>query len=204
MLGNKNITLWGTDTITDLLMGMKFMISPHSFFQVNPVQTEVLYRKALELAQIHAETTVLDIYCGIGTISLYAAKQAKRVIGVEIVEKAICDAKENAKINGIQNAEFFCGAAEDVVPKLIEQHLRPDVVMIDPPRKGSDGKTLAAILKAKPDRIVYVSCNPATLARDARVLADGGYRLECVTPVDMFPNTAHVESVARLSRILPE
>lgn len=200
VLGNENITLWGSETIQDTLMGLTFTISPHSFFQVNPVQTEVLYRKALELAGIDKNTTVLDIYCGIGTISLCAAKQAKHVIGVEIVEKAISDAKENAKNNGIENAEFYCGAAEDVVPKLMEEKIKPDVVIIDPPRKGSDEKTLAAILAAKPKRIVYVSCNPATLARDARVLADGGYRLESVTPVDMFPNTEHVECVVRLCR----
>ncbi|MBQ4088165.1 MAG: 23S rRNA (uracil(1939)-C(5))-methyltransferase RlmD [Clostridia bacterium] len=199
VLGDKNVTVWGSDTIKDTLMGLSFTISPHSFFQVNPMQTEVLYRKALELAGINQDTTVLDIYCGIGTISLCAAKQAKHVIGVEIVEKAISDAKENAKKNGMENAEFFCGAAEDVVPKLIEEKIKPDVVIIDPPRKGSDEKTLAAILTAKPERIVYVSCNPATLARDARVLADGGYRLECATPVDMFPNTEHVECVAKFT-----
>ncbi len=200
VLGDKNITLWGADTISDTLMGLRFSISPHSFFQVNPLQTEVLYQKALDLAEIDENTKVLDIYCGIGTISLCAAKQAKQVVGVEIVDKAIEDAKENADRNGIQNAEFYCGAAEDVVPRLIEKKFRPDVVIIDPPRKGSDEKTLSAILEAKPKRIVYVSCNPATLARDARFLADGGYELKTATPVDMFPNTEHVECCLLLCR----
>lgn len=200
VLGEKNITLWGSDTICDTLMGLSFSISPHSFFQVNPTQTEVLYKTALSLAQIDKNTTVLDVYCGIGTISLCAAKQAKQVIGVEIVEKAISDANENAKENGIENAQFYCGAAEDIVPKLIAKDCRPDVVILDPPRKGSDEKTLSAILAAKPKRIVYVSCNPATLARDARFLADGGYTLKSVTPVDMFPNTEHVEVVTLLTR----
>ena len=200
VLGEKNITLWGEETICDTLMGLSFSISPHSFFQVNPIQTEVLYSTALSLAGINEQTTVLDVYCGIGTISLCAAKTARQVIGVEIVEKAISDAKENAKKNHIENAAFYCGAAEDVVPKLLKTDCHPDVVILDPPRKGSDEKTLSAILSAKPDRIVYVSCNPASLARDARFLADGGYRLTKVIPVDMFPNTEHVESVALLCR----
>ncbi len=200
VLGEQNRTLWGKDTISDTLMGLTFSISPHSFFQVNPLQTEVLYQKALEFAELGCHTTVLDVYCGIGTISLCAAKTAKHVIGVEIVEKAILDAKENAKENRIENAQFICGAAEDVVPKLILKDCCPDVVILDPPRKGSDEKTLSAILAAKPKRIVYVSCNPATLARDARYLADGGYCLKKVVPVDMFPNTEHVETVALLQQ----
>ncbi len=201
VLGEKNITLWGEDTIKDTLLGLTFTISPHSFFQVNPVQTEVLYKTALDFAEIDDTKTVLDIYCGIGTISLCAAKQAKEVVGVEIVEKAISDAKENAKRNNIKNAEFYCGAAEAVVPNLIEQKgFSPDVVIIDPPRKGSDEKTLGAILKANPKKIVYVSCNPATLARDARFLADGGYRLQKIVPVDMFPHTEHVETVTLMSK----
>lgn len=200
VLGEKNKTLWGKDTIKDTLLGLTFTISPHSFFQVNPVQTEVLYGEALKLAEIDDTQKVLDIYCGIGTISLCAAKTAKEVVGVEIVEKAISDATENAKENNIENASFYCGAAETIVPKLIEDGFSPDVVIIDPPRKGSDEKTLGAILKAKPKKIVYVSCNPATLARDARFLADGGYELQKVIPVDMFPHTEHVETVALLSK----
>ena len=154
--------------------------------------------KALELAAIDKTKTVLDIYCGIGTISLCAAASAKKVIGVEIVDAAILDAEQNADRNNIKNAEFFCGAAEDVVPTLLGQDIKPNVVILDPPRKGSDEKTLSAIVAASPERIVYVSCNPATLARDVKFLEENGYKLKCATPVDMFPNTEHVESVALL------
>ncbi len=200
VLGNKNITLWGTDTISDSILGLDFSISPHSFFQVNPTQTEKLYKKAIELANIDNAKTVLDIYCGIGTISLCAAKKAKKVIGVEIVDAAIEDAKKNAVNNGLLNTEFFCGAAENIVPGLIEKGEKPDVVIIDPPRKGSDEKTLSAIALAQPERIVYVSCNPATLARDVKFLEENGYKFKCATPVDMFPNSEHVECVVRLCR----
>ncbi len=197
VLGAKNITLWGQDTIKDSILGLSFTISPRSFFQVNPVQTENLYQKALDLAELDNEKTVLDIYCGIGTISLCAAKAAKKVIGVEIVDAAIEDAKNNAKANQLSNTDFYCGAAETIVPKLIDAGERPDVVIIDPPRKGSDEKTLSAILAAAPQGIVYVSCNPATLARDARFLIDGGYTIISATPVDMFPNTEHIECAAK-------
>ncbi len=200
VLGNKNITLWGADTICDSILGLSFSISPHSFFQVNPTQTEVLYKKAIELADLDGNQTVLDIYCGIGTISLFAAKTAKNVIGVEIVDAAITDAKQNARHNKLENTEFFCGAAEEVVPRLIKGGKTPDVVIIDPPRKGSDEKTLSAIVKANPERIVYVSCNPATLARDVKFLTESGYGFVSATPVDMFPNTSHVETVALLSQ----
>lgn len=200
VLGDKNITLWGSDTISDSIAGLDFSISPHSFFQVNPVQTEVLYKKAIELAELDKEKTVLDIYCGIGTISLCAARHAKKVIGVEIVDAAIKDAKENAIKHNMKNAEFFCGAAEDVVPELMENGIKPDVVILDPPRKGSDEKTLSAIVKASPERIVYVSCNPATLARDVKFLEENGYNLKTATPVDMFPNTEHVECCVLLCR----
>lgn len=200
VLGDKNITLYGTDTISDSILGLEFSISAHSFFQVNPVQTAVLYSKALELAELDKEKTVLDIYCGIGTISLCAAKNSKKVIGVEIVDAAIKDARDNAKRNNLKNTEFYCGAAEDIVPELIEKGERPDVVIIDPPRKGSDEKTLSAILTANPERIVYVSCNPATLARDAKFLCDNGYKMTNAVPVDMFPNTEHVECVTKFER----
>lgn len=200
VLGDKNVTLWGRDTIEDTLMGLSFTISPHSFFQVNPAQTQVLYQTALDLAELDGTKTVLDVYCGIGTISLCAAKRAKQVIGVEIVEDAVRNAGENAKKNGMKNAEFYCGAAEKIVPDLINRGICPDVVLLDPPRKGSDAKTLSAVLTARPERIVYVSCNPATLARDARILADGGYKLIRVAPVDMFPHTAHTETVCLMSR----
>jgi len=200
VLGNKNITLWGNDTISDSILGLNFTISPHSFFQVNPIQTEKLYQKALDLAELDDTKTVLDIYCGIGTISLCAAKSAKKVVGVEIVDAAIEDAKKNAEANNLKNTDFYCGAAETIVPKLIEKGSRPNVVIIDPPRKGSDEKTLSAILTAAPERIVYVSCNPATLARDANFLRDGGYRMTSATPVDMFPNTEHIECISKFER----
>lgn len=192
--------IYGTDTITDTLGGIKFKISPESFFQVNPVQTEKLYSKVLEYANLDKTMTVMDIYCGIGTISLCAAKKTKSVIGIEVVERAIEDAKENAKINGITNTEFYAGSAEKIVPYLIKSGETPDVVILDPPRKGIDEKTLGAIVKAKPKRIVYVSCNPATLARDARFLSDNGYSITRAAAVDLFPHTSHVETVLLMSR----
>ena len=198
VLGDKNVTLWGKDVLSATLCGLSYEISPHSFFQVNPIQTEKLYGKAIELADISENDTVLDIYCGIGTISLTAAKTAKAVVGVEIVPEAIENAKENAKRNGIENAEFYCSAAEDIVPQLIKDGTTPDIVILDPPRKGSDEKTLSAIVSAKPKRIVYVSCNPATLARDAQFLVENGYTAKSVTAVDMFPHTVHIESVTLL------
>lgn len=204
VLGDKNITLFGNGEIKDTLMGLEFKISPHSFFQINPLQTEVLYKTAIDLADVDETKTVFDIYCGIGTITLFAAKRAKSVTGVEIVEKAIADAKNNAKSNNIENASFYCGAAEDVVPKLVEDGNRPDIVILDPPRKGSDEKTLSAILTASPEKIVYVSCNPSTLARDLKFLCGNGYTLKQVVPVDMFPNTEHVETVVMLSQLKPD
>ncbi len=204
VLGDKNITLFGNGEIKDTLMGLEFKISPHSFFQVNPLQTEVLYNTAIDLADIDETKTVFDIYCGIGTISLFAAKRAKSVTGVEIVEKAITDAKNNAEINNIKNAFFYCGAAEDVVPKLVSDGNRPDIVILDPPRKGSDEKTLSAILTVSPEKIVYVSCNPSTLARDLKFLCENGYTLKQVVPVDMFPNTEHTETVVLLSKLYPD
>lgn len=200
VLGDKNVTLWGKDVLSATLCDLLYEVSPHSFFQVNPKQTEKLYKEAIEFADISKEDTVLDIYCGIGTISLTAAKKAKSVIGVEIVPEAIEDAKKNAKRNGIDNAEFYCSAAEDMVPELLKNGTNPDIVILDPPRKGSDEKTLSAIISAKPERIVYVSCNPATLARDAKFLTENGYTVKKVTAVDMFPHTVHVESVMLLCR----
>lgn len=200
VLGDKNVTLWGKDRLSAELCGLEYEISPHSFFQVNPVQTEKLYKTAIDFAQISKQDRVMDIYCGIGTISLTAAKYAKSVIGVEIVPQAIADAKKNAAYNDIENAEFYCAAAEDIVPKLIENGEKPDIVIIDPPRKGSDEATLGAIASARPKRIVYVSCNPATLARDAKILHDYGYRIQKATAVDMFPQTTHVETIVLLQR----
>ena len=200
VLGDKNITLFGKDEIVGTISGLDYEISPHSFFQINPIQTEKLYAKAIEYAEIGKDDTVMDIYCGIGTISLTAAKKAKNVIGVEIVPQAIENAKKNAKDNGFDNAEFYCSAAEDIVPTLIKDGNTPDIVILDPPRKGSDEKTLSAIVSANPKRIVYVSCNPATLARDVNFLTENGYRLTKTTAVDMFPHTTHVETVVLLQR----
>lgn len=200
LITDRNVTLWGNDRITDTLCGVKFSISPQSFFQINPVQTEKLYTRALEYAAIDKTMSIMDIYCGIGTISLCAAKTAKSVIGVEIIEKAIDDAKKNALANGIANTRFFADSAENIVPRLIERGETPDVVILDPPRKGSDEKTLSAIVKAQPVRIVYVSCNPATLARDARFLADNGYKITRASSFDLFPHTTHVETVVLMTK----
>lgn len=197
----KTYVIFGDEFIESDLLGVNFRISEKSFFQVNSLMTQVLYRKALDYAAITEKDSVLDIYCGIGTISLCAAKLAKSVIGVEIVPQAIENARYNAKANGIKNTEFYASSAEKIVPKLIEKELKPDIVILDPPRKGSDKSTLAAILSAKPKKIVYVSCNPSTLARDARILADGGYEILSACAVDMFPRTCHVETICLMSRI---
>ena len=199
VLGDTNAVIFGSKTISDTLCGMKYEISPHSFFQINPYQTEKLYNKALELAEISENDKVMDLYCGIGTISLCAAKKAKSVIGVEIVEQAILDARKNAEQNGIKNATFYAEDASVLVPKLIEDGEKPDIVILDPPRKGSDEKTLLAIVTAKPEKIVYISCNPATLARDLRFLEDNGYKTKYVCGVDMFSQTTHIESIAKLT-----
>lgn len=201
VLGDRNIVLYGKSTISDRLCGMDYEISPYSFFQINHEQTEKLYKKAIEYADIKKDDEVIDIYCGIGTISLYAARFAKHVTGVEIVPEAIENAKENAERNGIENAEFFCSDASMLVPKLIEKGISPNVVILDPPRKGSDPHTLAAIVRSGASRVVYVSCNPATLARDVKFLTESGYMMKNVCAVDMFPNTGHVETVCLMSRI---
>ncbi len=200
VLGDRNITLFGKDKLTDTLLELKYEISPHSFFQINHLQTEKLYAKALEYAELDKAQTVFDLYCGIGTISLSAAKYAKNVVGVEIVPPAIENAKKNASDNNITNTEFYCSSAEDITPELIDNGINPDTVILDPPRKGSDEKTLGAIVKAQPKRIVYVSCNPATLARDLKYLEENGYKTAEVTAYDMFPNTSHIECVVQLCR----
>lgn len=220
ILGDTCKTLWGEDTITDYIGDVKFKISPLSFFQVNPIQTKKLYEKAMEYVVCNlgednnsslCDKNVWDLYCGIGTISLFLAKNAKHVTGVEIVPQAIDDAKENALINGITNAEFHVGAAEDLAPMLLSGEIYnglvekkqniPDVIVVDPPRKGCDEKLLNTILSVKPERIVYVSCDPATLSRDLKILCqDGDYELMRVCPVDQFPNSVHVESVVLMSR----
>lgn len=199
--GEKNLRLWGKNTIVDTLCGIEFEISPNSFFQINPAQTEKLYRKAIEFASLDSDTRVMDLYCGIGTISLCAAQRAKSVVGVEIVKQAIEDAKKNAQRNGIDNAEFYADSAENIVPRLIEAGERADVVILDPPRKGSDEKTLNAIVKSGARRVVYVSCNPATLARDTRFLADNGYMLKRAAVFDLFPQTCHVETVIEMIKL---
>ena len=223
IMGREIHTIWGKDCISDTIRvrdmerpgwpytgrELTFHISPLSFYQVNPVQTEKLYSLALEYAGLTGQETVWDLYCGIGTISLFLADKAKQVYGVEIVPQAIEDARENAVRNGIPNAEFFVGKAEEVLQKFChggdwEDAAHPDVVVVDPPRKGCDDTCLRAILAAEPERIVYVSCDPATLARDLRVLCDGGYGIERVRGVDQFGMTVHVETVCLLSNRKPE
>jgi 23S rRNA (uracil1939-C5)-methyltransferase len=198
IFGDQTDVLWGRDVIYDLIGDIKFAISARSFFQVNPTQTEVLYGKALDYAGLTGEETVIDAYCGIGTISLFLARQAKKVYGVEIVPEAIEDARANAALNGIGNVDFAVGKAEELIPAWREQGIVADVIVVDPPRKGCDAALLATIAAMRPRRVVYVSCNPATLARDLAILEDGGYRTVEVQPVDMFPHTVHVESVALL------
>lgn len=195
ILGTEIHTLWGKDVMEDTLHGLKFSVSPLSFFQVNPEQTEKLYQLALDYAQLTGNETVVDAYCGAGTISLLLAKKAKRVIGIEIVPEAIDNANENAKRNGVANAEFIVGASEEVLPELVKKGLTPDVVVVDPPRKGCDEAVLRAILEVAPRRVVYVSCGAPTLARDAKILCEGGYRAEAVQCVDMFCWTGAVETV---------
>ena len=192
--------LYGKGYIEDVLCGKTFRISPKSFYQVNPRQTQKLYAKALEYAELSGNETVWDLYCGIGTISLFLAQKAGKVYGVEIVPQAIDDARENAKLNGLDNVEFFVGKAEEVLPEQYEKnHIKADVIVVDPPRKGCDEKCLETMLRMEPDRIVYVSCDPATLARDLKILCGGGYALRKVRPVDQFGHTTHVETVALLS-----
>lgn len=209
ILGDKCSTLWGKDYIEDSIGGISYQISPQSFFQVNPAQTEKLYRKVLEYAQLHGDETVWDLYCGIGTISLFLAEKARKVYGVEIVAQAVADARSNAKRNGIANAEFFEGKAEEVVPAFYremqqkalcgdaeaQRSIAPDVVVVDPPRKGCEESLLETVIAVSPRRIVYVSCDSATLARDLKFLSGRGYKVEKVQPVDQFGHTVHVETV---------
>ena len=200
ILGKKSHTIYGEDYIYDTIGDLEFGISAHSFYQVNPVQTKKLYDTALKYANVGANDVVIDAYCGIGTISLFLAQQAKKVYGVEIVPQAIDDAKANAKRNNMDNTEFVVGEAEKVMPWWTKQGLRPDVIVVDPPRKGCDASLLEAMIAMDPKRIVYVSCNPSTLARDLRILEDGGYRTQEVQPVDMFSQTSHIESVTWLEK----
>lgn len=196
IMGDETRVLWGQEVIYDYIGDVRFAISARSFYQVNPEQTKVLYDKALEYAALTGKEEVIDAYCGIGTISLFLAQKAKSVFGVEIVPEAIEDAKRNAELNNITNANFAVGKAEEVIPAWYEKGHKADVLVVDPPRKGCDEALLQTIIDMKPKKVVYVSCNPGTLARDLRVLEDGGYRTVEVQPVDMFPQTMHVECVA--------
>lgn len=201
ILGKRCITLEGTDTITDILCGVHVKLSALSFYQVNHDQAEALYKKAIEYAAPDSSDILLDLYCGAGTIGLSAAKFVKEVIGVEIIPEAVEDAKENARINQIHNARFICSDAGQAAKKLAEEGIRPDIIIVDPPRKGLDQDVIDAIIKMSPSRLVMVSCNPATAARDAALLHSQGYVINAITPVDMFPRTAHVECVCLLKRI---
>ena len=198
ILGLESKTLWGEDTISDYIGDFRFNISPLSFFQVNPIQTEVLYGKALEYANLTGNEEVFDAYCGTGTITLFLSQKAKKVYGVEIIPQAIDNAWINAKENKVENVEFFVGESEVVIPDLINKGVKADVVVVDPPRKGCDKKLLDAITNIDAKKIVYISCDPSTLGRDLQVLEENGYKTLEVQPVDMFPNTAHIENVALL------
>lgn len=203
ILGKEIIPLWGKNHITDFIGDVKYHISPLSFYQVNPVQTKKLYETALSYAGLHGDEVVWDLYCGIGTISLFLAKQAKQVYGVEIVPEAIADARENAEINGITNAEFFVGAAEAVLPAKYTESggsMKADVIIVDPPRKGCDEALLDTVVKMQPKRVVYISCDPATLARDIKYLGERGYQVERVRGCDMFAQGVHVETIVGLHR----
>lgn len=205
VLGRQMIPLWGPLYIEDCIGDIRYRISPQSFYQINPIQTQKLYETALSFASLKGDERVWDLYCGIGTISLFFSKELPRgeVFGVEIVPEAVENAKENAKLNGIENVSFVCGAAEDVVPNMADKgadELSVDVVVVDPPRKGCDAALLDTMVRLAPGRIVYVSCNPATLARDVKVLGEKGYTVKKVRAVDMFPQGGHVESVCLLHR----
>ena len=201
IFGDETVTLWGKDTIEDTIGNVRFEISARSFYQVNPLQTEVLYKQALDYAQVEGNERVIDAYCGIGSISLFLAQKAGHVMGVEIVPQAIEDAKRNAELNGFTNTYFEAGPAEEVIPRWYKEGKEADVLVVDPPRKGCDEALLNTIIEQKPKRVVYVSCNPATLARDLRILEDGGYKTQEVQPVDMFPHTTHCEAVAWLELV---
>lgn len=208
IMGNEIKLLWGQTYITDYIGNVKYQISPLSFYQVNPVQTEKLYGLALDYADLNGNETVWDLYCGIGTISLFLAQKAKQVYGVEIVPQAIDDARNNAKINDITNAEFYVGKAEEVLPEYYREYqeshggetAHADVIVVDPPRKGCEESLLQTIVDMQPEKVVYVSCDSATLARDVKFLRENGYELKKITPVDQFPNTVHVETVVLLSK----
>ena len=199
IFGDETNTICGEDYIADSLDGLDFLISPRSFYQVNPVQAEVMYKLVVDYANINADDIVFDAYCGIGTITLFLARTGAMVYGVEIVPDAISDARKNARINGFDNVNSEIGASEVVIGRLISEGIKPDVIVVDPPRKGCAIALLEAIVGAKPERVVYVSCDCATLARDVKILEEGGYKLRIVQPIDMFPQTSHVETVSVLT-----
>jgi 23S rRNA (uracil1939-C5)-methyltransferase len=196
ILGERNFVLYGKPTITDGLGNYRFAISPRSFYQVNPGQTEVLYNKALEYTGLTGKETVFDVFCGVGTIALWLAQHAGAVYGVESVAEAVKDARRNARLNRLNNVNFIAGDAETVMPDMAQEGVRPDVIVLDPPRKGCEERLLKTLISIQPERIVYVSCDPTTLARDVRYLTVHGFKVVAVQPVDMFPHTAHVECVA--------
>lgn len=200
VLGDRTVTLWGEDTIEDILCGLKFRISPLSFYQVNPEGTELLYGRAKEYAQLKEGDVLLDMYCGAGTIGLSMADKAKKIIGVEIIPEAIENAKKNAKLNSIQNTRFICDDASGAAKTLLAEGIKPDVVVLDPPRKGCSADVIEAVSKMNPERVVYVSCDAASLARDCGLFGEKGYEVTKVTAVDMFPRTIHVETVVQLKR----
>jgi 23S rRNA (uracil1939-C5)-methyltransferase len=200
ILGSETRTLWGQDSITDYLGPYRFKISARSFFQVNTVQAELLYEKAVEYAELSGRETVIDAYCGTGTITMFLASKAQHAYGIEVVPEAIEDARNNAVANGITNVTFKVGDAIEVMPEMYDQGIRPDVIVVDPPRAGCAQTVLDAFIKMQPQRIIYVSCNPSSLARDLAYLAEYQYKTKEITPVDMFPQTSHVECVVLLQR----
>ena len=200
ILGDRYRTLWGSDRLEDTLCGKTFRLSVPSFYQVNRAQAERLYAKAIEFADLTGRETVLDLYCGAGTITLALSDHAKKVLGAEIVPEAIDDARENAVRNEVKNVEFFCGDASDVAKKLAQEHLRPDVITVDPPRKGLAPDVVESIAEMQPERVVYVSCDSATMARDVKRFAELGYTATRAAAVDMFPRADHIEAIVLLSR----
>ena len=200
ILDGKEILLYGRPYIEETLLGCRFRISARSFYQINPYATEILYSKAIEAADLHGKETLIDLYCGTGTMGIIGSSKAKKVYGIEIVPDAVKDAKINAEINGVKNIDFFCMDASKGAQAIIRSKIRADAMIIDPPRKGCSRDTIDAIVKIAPQRLVYVSCDPATLARDVKILCEEGYQLESVQPVDMFPHTTHVETIVLLQR----
>ena len=201
IFGKRSIVLLGQEYITDTLLGKEFKIRDRSFYQVNHEQTEKLYQIALDLADLSGDETIIDTYSGIGTIGLVASKKVKKIIGIEVVDSAVEDAKENARLNGIENADYYLGKAEAVMPKLVKTGVSADLVFVDPPRKGCHREFLDSLIEVEPKKIVYISCNPGTLQRDMKYLSEHGYKAKAVVPVDLFPQTKHIEAVTMLERV---